>query len=389
MLLGLGYLPNRTGPAIWRDFDSAEIQDDLAHIAALGFQAVRIPLFWPDFQPLLDSINPRSLDRFGHFLQLADDNGLQVKAGLWDGMWDGAFWWPDWGVKPAPLPPHWPLIVNNQWVRWGRIRHPFEDTKMLDARELLVQELVGFYGQHPALMGWEPLPGFGRLSAAAQRTAVIDWVGSTVDMLDTAAPGLPSTFLLALDALETSNAITPCNIIEAGGQPSLSIATFASDRRRLPLNTRWIAFALDLTSTLAQRPISLHLAGLPTMPPDEPSASRDGVFYANEEVAAEHLAEVIAIAQDRECPALWLWRWADIPEERWIQPPYDHPNWRRHTGILRPDGSVKKLASALQTTISARDFSRLEFDPDEYRQDPHAHFQRLWNKYQQAVVGSR
>jgi hypothetical protein len=330
MLLGLGYLPIRTGPAIWRDFDAAEIQDDLSQIAALGFQAVRIPLFWSDFQPSLDSINRRSLDRFGHFLQIAEDNGLQVTAGLWTGMWDGAFWWPDWGVRPAPLPPHWPLIVNEQWVRWGRIRHPFEDTRMLDARALLVQELAGFYGQHPALMGWEPLPGFGRLSAAAPHTAVIDWVGSTVEMLDTAAPGLSSTFLLALDALETSNAITPCNIIEAGGQPSLSIATFSSDRRRLPLNARWIAFALDLTSTLAQRPIGLHLAGLPTTPPGEPSASQDGVYYANEEEAAEHLAEVIAIARYRECPELWLWRWADIPEERWSVPPYDHPNWRRH-----------------------------------------------------------
>ncbi len=300
-------------------------------------------------------------------------------------MWDGALWWPDWGVKPAPLPPHWPLIVNNQWVRWGRIRHPFDDKQMLDARALLIQELAGFYGQHPALTGWEPMPGFGRLSAAAPSAAVVDWVGSTTEMLDTAAPGLPSTYLLALDALETPTAIWPGDIIKAGGQPSLSIATFASDRRRLPLNARWIAFALDLVSTLADQPISLHLAGLPTMPPGDPSSSQDGVYYANEEEAAEHLAEVIAIAQDRDCPELWLWRWADIPESHWTQPPYDHPNWRRHTGILRPDGSEKKLASALQIPATARTFPRLESDPSEYRKDPHASFQRLWNEYQQST----
>jgi len=216
MLLGLGYLPNRTGPAIWRDFDAAEIQDDLMHIAALGFQAVRIPLFWSDFQPGPDSINPRTLDLFGHFLQLAENSGLQVTAGLWTGMWDGALWWPDWGVRPAPLSPHWPLIVNDQWVRWGRIRHPFEDEQMLEARNLLIQELVAFYGQHPALMGWEPLPGFGRLSAAAPHTAVIDWVGSTVAALDAAAPGLP-----AISSMRGGNPVSASPLLPAtgGGSP--------------------------------------------------------------------------------------------------------------------------------------------------------------------------
>ena len=170
--------------------------------------------------------------------------------------------------------------------------------------------------------------------------------------------------------------------IAAGGDPSLSIATFASDRRRLPLSLRWIAFALDLTAGLAGRPVSLHLAGLPTTPPGDPSRSLDGVYYASEEEAAEHLADVLAIARSRQCPEFWLWRWADIPEARWATPPYDRPNWRRHTGILRPDGSEKKLISALRDDSTGDDLPRLEFDPDEYRADPKNQFARLWQTYQ-------
>ncbi|NOZ73654.1 MAG: hypothetical protein GXP38_17480 [Chloroflexi bacterium] len=387
MFLGIGYLPHRTGPAIWRDFDLAEIQDDLAHIAALGFQAVRVPLFWHDFQPSVDRISPKALDHFGLFLQAAADNALEVNAGLWTGIWDGALWWPEWGVNPTPLPPHWALLVNGQWARWGRIRHPFNDERMLTARTLLMRELVGYYAQHPAFFQIEPMPGFGRLAAAVDRGRVIDWIGDTVTQLQQFAPKCDCIFLQAFDALEMSTSVWPSDILEAGGQPALSIATFASDRRRLPLNARWIAFALDLATTLADQPLPLYLAGLPTSAPGEASRARDGVFYANEEEAAEHLAEVIAIARSRQCPALWLWRWADIPEERWNIPPYDRPNWRRHTGLLRADGSEKKLVTALSASTATRSYPHLEFDPEAYRADPRRTLSALWYEYQEAVKG--
>ncbi|NOZ51224.1 MAG: hypothetical protein GXP37_14460 [Chloroflexi bacterium] len=388
MQLGIGYLPRRTGPDIWKKFDLAEIHDELAHVAALGFHAVRIPLFWHDFQPNADRIAAKTLDYFGQFLDAAADNGLRVNAGLWTGIWDGALWWPDWGVTPAPLPPHWPLLVNTVWTRWGRIRHPFSDERMIAARPLLVQELLSYYGDHPALQQVEPLPGFGRLAAAADRNRVIDWIAETVDLLQEAAPHCPASFLQAFDALEKPSAIWPSDIVQAGGEPALSIATFASDRRRLPLNARWIAFALDLASTLAAQPLSLYLAGLPTAPVGEASQARDGVFYANEEEAAAHLAQVMGIARQRQCPALWLWRWADIPEERWNVPPYDRPGWRRHTGLLRADGSEKKLVLALSETDDTQAFPRLELDPDAYRADPQRELPVLWAEYQAAVRGA-
>lgn len=385
MLLGLGYLPSRSGPALWQRFDAAEIADDLAHIAALGFQAVRVPLFWADFQPGLERVDPRVLDRLGRFLDLCQGCGLKVRGGLWAGMWDGALWWPEWGVSPAPLPPTWPLLVNGARVRWGRVRHVFSDERMTAARDLLIRELVGFFRDHPALLGWEPLPGFGRLAAAADRGAVLDWLHSSLESLNQAASGLRSTFLLALDALETRAALWPDDIIAAGGEPSLSVATFASDRRRLPLNARWMAFALDLAAVLTGQPPTLHLAGLPTAPAGQPSAALDGVFYASEEAAAAHLADVLALARQRAIPELWLWRWADIPEQGWETPPYDHAPWRRHTGLLRADGSEKKLLDGLRA--AGADYPILAIDPDDYRADPANRFQSLWYDYQQLAAG--
>lgn len=388
MLLGLGYLPSRSGPAFWQRFDAAEIAEDLAHIAALGFQAVRVPLFWADFQPGPERIEPRALDHFGRFLDLCQERGLKVRGGLWAGLWDGALWWPEWGVAPAPLPPTWPLLVNGVRVRWGRVRHVFSDERMTTARAILIRELVGFFRDHPALLGWEPLPGFGRLAAASERSAVLDWLQSSIESLKQAAPGLHSTFLLALDALETRAALWPDDIIAAGGEPSLSVATFASDRRRLPLNARWIAFALDLIAVLAGRPASLHLAGLPTAPLGQPSTALDGIFYASEETAAAHLAAVLALARQRHIPELWLWRWADIPERHWTEPPYDHSPWRRHTGLLRADGSEKKLLDGLRAETNDV-FPVLAIDPDDYRADPANRFQSLWYDYQKLAAAGR
>jgi hypothetical protein len=381
MLLGVGYLPTRTGPHFWQRFDAGEIRDDFAHMTGLGIDAVRIPLFWHLFQPGVDQVNPRMLDRLGDFLQLADDAGLKVMAGLWAGFWDGALWWPDWGVTPAPLPPHWPLLVNDRWITWGSLRHPFTDDRMRGARELLVRELVAYFTDHPALIGWEPLPGFGRLSSATTADATRRWLDEVIEVLGQSAPRQQIAFLIAFDAMENADSIGLDTIIEAGGRPGLSLATFASDRRHLPLSIRWTSFAVELAVALAGEPVSLYLAGLPTVGPGERSVARDGVFYASEEDAAEHLAQVIALARQAQLPSLWLWRWADISEDLWLAPPYDRPNWRRYTGLIRADGNDKKLVQALTATTSVPEFTRLDVDLDAYRQDPYQYLNALWKEF--------
>lgn len=381
MLLGIGYLPRKTGARLWRSFDPGEIDEEFAHIAAIGFDAIRVPLFWQDFQPEVDRIASRSLNHFGELLQLAEDHHLKVVPALWTGFWDGALWWPDWGVNPAPLPPHWPLLSENRWVRWGRIRHPFTDDRMLLARELLIRELVGYYASHPALIGWEPLPGFGRLSAATAPDVTRRWLDEVNEQFIQHTSQQQNIFLIAFDALENPTAITPRTILEAGGRPGLSIASFASDRRHLPLSISWIAFAVQIANALAGQPLSLYLAGLPTTAPGEHASARDGVFYASEEEATEHLSQVLALARQMALPSLWLWRWADIPEEQWQAPPYDHPNWRRHTGLLRADGNEKALVRALQSQEPAPDYASLQVDVEAFREAPHRYLNDLWRTF--------
>jgi amino acid adenylation domain-containing protein len=243
------------------------------------------------------------------------------------------------------------------------------------------KRLVAYFTDHPALIGWEPLPGFGRLSSATTADATRRWLDEVIEVLGQSAPRQQIAFLVAFDAMENADSIGLDTIIEAGGRPGLSLATFASDRRHLPLSIRWTSFAVELAVALAGEPVSLYLAGLPTVGPGERSVARDGVFYASEEDAAEHLAQVIALARQAQLPSLWLWRWADISEDLWLAPPYDRPNWRRYTGLIRADGNDKKLVQALTATTSVPEFTRLDVDLDAYRQDPYQYLNALWKEF--------
>ena len=49
--VGVNYWPRRKAMAWWKDFDRAEVADELDVIADLGMSLVRIFLLWEDFQP--------------------------------------------------------------------------------------------------------------------------------------------------------------------------------------------------------------------------------------------------------------------------------------------------------------------------------------------------
>src|SRR4026209_750934 len=49
--LGVNYWPRRSAMYMWREFDSAEIRDEMAQIADIGFDVVRLFALTEDFLP--------------------------------------------------------------------------------------------------------------------------------------------------------------------------------------------------------------------------------------------------------------------------------------------------------------------------------------------------
>src|SRR5690606_14343908 len=59
--LGVNYWPRRKAMSWWREFDAAEVEDDLALIASLGMDLVRVFLLWDDWQPHPEDVSSRRL----------------------------------------------------------------------------------------------------------------------------------------------------------------------------------------------------------------------------------------------------------------------------------------------------------------------------------------
>ncbi len=57
--LGCNYWPRLSGPRMWRDFDEAQIAEELELIRASGMTTVRAFCFWPDFMPTKPVLNPK------------------------------------------------------------------------------------------------------------------------------------------------------------------------------------------------------------------------------------------------------------------------------------------------------------------------------------------
>src|SRR6266542_5164363 len=80
--LGLTYWPRRTAFGWWRAFDRGEAREELAHVAALGCDTVRLCLRWEDFQTGPRRINSGALSNLEHVLDSAQGAGLCVVAAL-------------------------------------------------------------------------------------------------------------------------------------------------------------------------------------------------------------------------------------------------------------------------------------------------------------------
>ena len=82
---GVNFTPRKNWWYCWLDWDHAAIADDLAGIAGLGVDHIRIQCLWPFFQPGIANVSERALANLRSLLEEADRAGLDVEVTVLNG----------------------------------------------------------------------------------------------------------------------------------------------------------------------------------------------------------------------------------------------------------------------------------------------------------------
>ncbi|HWS36812.1 MAG TPA: cellulase family glycosylhydrolase, partial [Actinoplanes sp.] len=144
----MNYYPSDAGwSAMWTGFDAARIDADLAKIAALGADNVRVIVFpqafgWP-------TAKPENTEKLRKFISIADSHGLTVKVTLFD-------WWSAYSE-----------VANS--VNWAKT-------------------ILGPYGNDPRVIAVEL-----KNEIQPGDPAAMTWVRQLIPAMRTAFPAMPLT----------------------------------------------------------------------------------------------------------------------------------------------------------------------------------------------------
>ena len=167
---GVNYVPSKNWWYSWQDWDRVSIADDLAAIAHLNMDHIRIHCLWPIFQPNPGMVSESALDRLAELLALADDHHLDVSVAVLDGWLSGFAFFP----------------------AWLRGHNMFTDPAAIDAEKALFQAIAARIGHHPRFMGFDLGNELGVLhdfGAPATPAEADHWLETMLTWCETIAPG--------------------------------------------------------------------------------------------------------------------------------------------------------------------------------------------------------
>lgn len=120
--LGINYWPRRRAMYMWREHDLGEVRAEMAHIADMGFDVVRIFALTEDFLPAPMRVDATMVARLVEVTRAAKEAGLRVVPTLVVLNMSGRIWWPNWMLdasgRPADLFSD-PVVLRSQALLAG------------------------------------------------------------------------------------------------------------------------------------------------------------------------------------------------------------------------------------------------------------------------------
>lgn len=378
--LGINYWPRRRAMYMWREFDLAEMRDELAQIADIGFETVRLFTLTQDFLPAPGTVAPEMIGRLVEVARAAKDAGLTVVPTLIVLNMSGRIWWPAWMLdargNPADLFSE-PSILRSQALLAGTCARALAGDASVRAIDI-ANEVDGAQPPSSRDAGWL-------------------WASVLAGAIRQAAPGVPVQVGAHMPSLTTKNQMRIDDLAAIADEDVMHAYPLYSPSARSFVDPELVPFACALTAGLSGRgrPTLMQEFGLCTAPAGAAGFSFTDDFLgeprpqylASEEEAATYYRNVLARLVETGAAGACAWCYADYDARLFARPPLSTAVRERTFGLVRADGSEKPAAGIFREFRKRRDAGELvpgriprvlDVSADEYYRMPGLHFDRLY-----------
>lgn len=329
---GVNYTPRIGWFHSWLDLAPDAVAEDLAAIASLGVDHVRIFPLWPLLQPNRTLIRPRALEDVRTVVDAAAAVGLDVVVDALQGHLSSFDFVPSW---------------LSSWHR----RNMFTDPEVVSAAAELVRALAAQLADAPNLLGLTIGNEVNQFSASnhpdpdpLSTDQARVW---TATMLDAARAGSPSGMhtVANYDAawFMDDHAFTPDQSAQLGDATVVHSWIFDGTGQRYGARSYEVAHRTEYYLELArafspapQRPLWLQEVGAPRSILEE----SDVPWFVRS-----------TVENSLQCPELWGITWwcsHDVSRELSDFPPLEHT-----LGLFDEHGRIKGAGEAFRDAISA------------------------------------
>ena len=391
-LLGVNYWPRKTAMFMWREFDKAAIDEDLAIISDLGLSCARIFLLWEDFQPTPKSVPAAMLDRLVELLETADEKNIKVVVTLFTGHLCGMNWLPPWMLLASADPKKTPVFSLGK-VRFNRIGNQYDEAEIMEGQIYFLEEMANAVAGHPALFSWDLGNEPSRCSVALNKFRVELWLQAMTETLKEKDDRVPLTLGFHFGDLRRSEGLTPglaakyLDYLSINGQHQG--IPWADD----PLAPTLPSFLGSMVRWLGKGPVMIKEFGLATksiLPGARGSAGGgevDPLLVSEEDAALLAENTLLHLRRSHLMGAFWK-SYGDYHPAIWKWPPLDQRQTERFSGLVRYDGTPKDAVSVLKSGPSVSGLEEissewLDLTHEEYYQDPDQHLRRLYGRFRE------
>jgi endo-1,4-beta-mannosidase len=368
---------------MWREFDVAEVCDEMAQIAGIGFDVVRVFALTQDFLPGPRTVAADMVGRLVELVRAAKDAGLRVVPTFIVINMSGRMWWPEWMVDAR-----------------GRPADLFSDPAILRSQALLVETCASALSGDDSIRAFDLANEIDDAQRPQSRDAGRLWASALANTIRRVAPATPIQIGAHLPSLTTANNMRVDDLASVADEDVMHAYPLFCDAARSFLDPELVPFACALTAGLAGsgRPPLMQEFGLCSAPPGAPGQTITDDFLgqsrsqylASEDEAATYFDAVLDRLVRTGAAGAYAWCYGDYDSRLFDRPPFATARRERTFGLVRADGSEKPAAGVFRRFRQRRDDGALvqsavprvlDVSADEYYRAPAKHFERLYSNW--------